>query len=265
MTKTVHTKCTKFAFISTAHFFKRTPVCDLTVCRGRFAQTNIGWTSFHRKPQFRIQTVALTKTTTNYCSVLTVLETWHWWNQIDGHAWNDNDWHRRRRLYVACKAQPFVKHFVSSFHYSPHLSEFTTVVSQSLTPTNKHHVDLGNSIIWTSHGLDSYVLPQVQICSRLTKRLGMVADLPLEPSWMFVDNHGSRSTQKSINTWWWQYVPLPEHATHGGYQDIPIVLLDLARCTDTHVQYISLLAEVLDYQISISVAPIHSGTRVFTM
>ena len=68
-----------------------------------------------------------------------------------------------------------------------------------LTSTSKHVVDVGDSITWTSHGLDSYALPQVHICSRFMKLLGILADLPLGPSWMLVDDHGSRSTQKSIN------------------------------------------------------------------
>ena len=199
VTKNVHTKCTKLAFISTGQFAKRTPVCNLTACGGRFAQTNIGWTSFHRKPRFKIQTVALTHTTTNFCSVPIVVETWPRRNQIDGHAWNDNDWHRRRRLHATREAHTTAKCFLGNSHCSPHLCEFTTAVSQSLTPTNKHLVDVGNTITQTSHGLESYALPQVHICSRFMKLLAMLANLPLVPSWMPVEDHGSRSTQKSIH------------------------------------------------------------------
>ena len=54
------------------------------------------------------------------------------------------------------KAQPFVKHFVGNFHYSPHLCEFTTVVIWLCTLTYKPLVDVGNSITWTSHGLDFF-------------------------------------------------------------------------------------------------------------
>ena len=164
------------------------------------------------------------------------METWRWRNQIDGHAWNDNDWHRRRRLHATREAHTTAKCFLGNSHCSPHLCEFTTAVSQSLTPTNKHLVDVGNTITQTSHGLESYALPQVHICSRFMKLLAMLANLPLVPSWMPVEDHGSRSTQKSIHMQWWQYVPFLEHTIHKGYKDIPIVLLDLAWCTDIQVQ-----------------------------
>ena len=204
----VHTKCTKFAFISTAHFFKRTPVCDLTACRGRFAQTNIGWKRLDRKPRFRIQTVALTHTTTNFCSVPIVVETWPRRNQIDGHAWNDNDWHRRRHLYVACKAHTTAKCFLGNSHCSPHLCELTMAVSQLLTPTNKHVVDVGNTITQTPHRLDSHALLQVDIYSRFMKLLAILADLLLELSWMLVDNHGSRSCRQP---WFKVYTEVYQH------------------------------------------------------
>ena len=194
------TKCTKFTFISTGQFLERTPVCDLTACRGRFAQTNIGWTSFHRKPRFKIQTVALTHTTTNFCSVPIVVETWPRRNQIDGHAWNDNDWHRRRRLSATRQDHTTAKCFLGNSHCSPHISEFTMAVIHLLTPTSKYVVDVGNTITQTPHGLDSHAVLQVHICSRFMKLLAILTDLLLEPSWMLVDNHGSRPTQKSINT-----------------------------------------------------------------
>ena len=73
------------------------------------------------------------------------------------------------------------------------------------TPTNKHHVDVGKTMTWTSLGLESYTLPQVDICSRFTKHLGVVADLPLEPSWMLVDDHGSRPAWKYLSMRWWYF------------------------------------------------------------
>ena len=69
-----------------------------------------------------------------------------------------------------------------------------------LTPTSKYVVDVGNTITQTPHGLDSHAVLQVHICSRFMKLLAILTDLLLEPSWMLVDNHGSRPTQKSINT-----------------------------------------------------------------
>ena len=150
----VRTKSTKFAYISTSQFVERTQVCNLTVCGGRFAQTNIGWTKLDRKPRFRIQTVALTKTTTNFCSVPIVMETWPRRNQIDRHGWNDNNWHSRRRLHVASWANATVKCFLGNLHCSPHLCEFTTVVIWLHTPTNKqtscwceqlHHMNISRT------------------------------------------------------------------------------------------------------------------------
>ena len=179
----VRTKSTKFAYISTSQFVERTQVCNLTVCGGRFAQTNIEWTRLHRQPRFRMQTIALTQTSTNFCSVPTVMETWPRRNQIDGHAWNDNNWHRRRRLSWTREAQPIANCFLGNLHYSPYLCEFTAVVIRLLTLTNTTLVDVGISITWTSHGLDSHALPQVDICSSFMKRLGMVADLLLKPFW----------------------------------------------------------------------------------
>ena len=196
----MHTKCTKFVYISTGQFAERTPVCDLTACACRFAQTNIGWSSFHRKPRFRIQTVALTHTTTNFCSVPTVMETWPRRNQIDGHAFNDNDWHSRRCLSGTREAHTAAKCFLGYSHWFPNLCELMMAVIWLLTPTSKHAVDVGNTITKTPHRLDSHALLQVDIYSRFMKLLAILTDLLLEPSWMLVDNHGSRPTQKSINT-----------------------------------------------------------------
>ena len=55
------------------------------------------------------------------------------------------------------------------------------------TPSHEHLMDL------------IFSLPQVHICLRFMKLVTIWVDLPLQPSWMPVEDHGPRFTQKSLN------------------------------------------------------------------